>query len=51
VDPHGAGSGVLLPATSVSADIDEDGHELCWIVGVGVEDWAGCSIITGAGWL
>jgi hypothetical protein len=37
VDPHGAASGVLLEVL-VGAGIEDDGHELCWIVGVGVED-------------
>jgi hypothetical protein len=41
VGPHGAGSGVLLPGMSVGEGGGDDGHELCWIVGVGVEDWVG----------
>ena len=40
VGAQGSGRGLTL-APSVGVGADVDGHELCWIVGVGVEDWAG----------
>jgi hypothetical protein len=41
VDPHGGASGVIPAEMSAGAGIEDEAHELCRIVGVGVDDWVG----------